>query len=425
MSTQSLSTSLAPEVVITQVSGDLTLKGWDKPEITVVARQEDLTLEEQDDVVHLSCRGNCEVRTPQGASLQIQSVQGNAHLKLLDEPITVGVVEGSLTLRNVAATQVEVVHGNLSIRRVSGDFQASQVKGNAEIRKVQGNCCLEEVQGKLDGWDVEGEVRTHAQGNVYLRLNAMHGVDYQIHSEGNVQCYVPEDASLKLVLSSRGEMIKIRLGEEASTVHQAHYELTVNGGATSLMISSGGSIYLLSRKPEWGEEDEAAFETDLGYDPEEFSRQIAQQVKAQIQAQMEMVTGQLNEEMSRITERIGETGLSPEETNLIMEQVRRTSERETARAQDKMRRAQEKLERKLEAARRRHERRAEEFDRRTRHGKHSWSFQWPTPPSQSQPSEKEAVSEEERLMILRMLEQKKITLEEADKLLAALEGKEE
>jgi hypothetical protein len=36
----------------------------------------------------------------------------------------------------------------------------------------------------------------------------------------------------------------------------------------------------------------------------------------------------------------------------------------------------------------------------------------------------EPVTEEERLMILRMLEQKKITLEEAEILLSALEGKD-
>jgi hypothetical protein len=165
--------------------------------------------------------------------------------------------------------------------------------------------------------------------------------------------------------------------------------------------------------------------TNLEHDPEELSRQIAQQVEAEIKAQMETLTGRLNEEMARITERIGETGLSPEETNRIMEQVRRASERETLRAQEKMRRVQVKLERKLEASRRHHERRAEEFDRRTRHGKQSWSFQWPASPTQTQPPEKEAVTEEERLMILRMLEQKKITLEEADKLLEALEGREE
>jgi hypothetical protein len=46
----------------------------------------------------------------------------------------------------------------------------------------------------------------------------------------------------------------------------------------------------------------------------------------------------------------------------------------------------------------------------------------PAPPAPPAPPD-EVVSEEERMMILRMLEQKKISLDEADKLLSALEGK--
>lgn len=363
MNAQSISTSLAPEVIITQVSGDLYLKGWEKPEINVISPLDALTLEEKNDKVHLDCQGNCEVRVPHGASLRIQNVQGDAYLKLVDEPITIGEVRGSLTIRDVATLHVHMVQNDLSVRGVSGDLSANQVEGNAEIRKIRGNCYLDEIQGKLDGWDVEGEVKARSQGRIYLRLSAMRGVDYQIHSESNVHCYIPEDASLKLDLASRSQIIKIRIGEKASTVRQGHYELTTNDGEASMVISSGGSIYLLSRKPEWEEDDGAVFETVSG---------------------------------------------------LV-----------TVRAQEKIRQAQEKLESKLEATQRRHERRAEEFDRRTRHGKQSWSFQSPTPTSQTPEPEKEAVSEEERLMILRMLEQKKITLEEADKLLAVLEGKEE
>ena len=46
----------------------------------------------------------------------------------------------------------------------------------------------------------------------------------------------------------------------------------------------------------------------------------------------------------------------------------------------------------------------------------------PTPPRPPKPAS-EPVSDEERMMILRMVEQKKISIEEAEKLLAALEGK--
>jgi hypothetical protein len=88
-----------------------------------------------------------------------------------------------------------------------------------------------------------------------------------------------------------------------------------------------------------------------------------------------------------------------------------------------MRRAQEKLERKLEDARRKEEQRANTSNRwAARSTGQSWKFDFPTPPTP--PVMNEPVSEDERLLILRMLEQKKISLAEADELLSALEGKE-
>jgi len=106
-----------------------------------------------------------------------------------------------------------------------------------------------------------------------------------------------------------------------------------------------------------------------------------------------------------------------------MEQARQTSEREAARVQEKMRRAQEKLERRLEASRQREEMRLQAAERHLQsRSRHNSAWERPAPPSPAAPPEP-VVSDEERLAVLRMLAQKKITPDEADQLLTALEGK--
>jgi hypothetical protein len=92
------------------------------------------------------------------------------------------------------------------------------------------------------------------------------------------------------------------------------------------------------------------------------------------------------------------------------------------RAQEKMHRAQEKLDRKIVAAQRKVELKARAAERRQRSQSsgESWSYSG-SAPTAAKPS-KAPASDEERLMILRMLEQKKISLEEAEELLAAIEG---
>ena len=128
----------------------------------------------------------------------------------------------------------------------------------------------------------------------------------------------------------------------------------------------------------------------------------------------------LSQRIAQLTEQVSRAGLSPDETEYLMEQARRASAREAERTEEKMRKAREKLERKLVAARRKQELKAQAAQRRARtQVKRSWDSEAPAYAARAEP-----VSEEERLMILNMLEQKKISLEEAEQLLAALEGKE-
>jgi hypothetical protein len=280
---------------------------------------------------------------------------------------------------------------------------------------------LEKVQGNLDLRDVEGDVRITLRGNARLRLGALLGSQYEIHADGNIHCRLPEDASVQINLSSAGQAISIKLPDGAKTYQQESYSFTLGQGAAVMNISAGGTIYLSVRELDWVEDEEQP----AGYDgfsslPDDFSEKIARQVESQIEAQMEMMNRQINQQMANLTATIGMAGVSAEETERIVRRARESSERAAAQAQEKVRRAQEKLERKLEASRRREEQHAQSGEHwGFRYGRGAWHVNFPpappTPP-------KEAVGDEERLAILRMLEQKKITLEEAENLLSALEG---
>jgi hypothetical protein len=423
MSRQVIDTDPTPDILIEKIMGDLQVRGWENPQVAVNANPDELDLQQQDGNVHLSCQGDCDLYVPNGAVLTVGIVNGDASLKLLGDQLTIDQVHGDLDLRSVAAVQINIVHGDLAAKNVSHDLIIEQVMGDADIRHAQGQSLLSDVDGNLDLLSVEGVIKASVKGNARLRLDHLTGSTYQIQAQGNIYCYLPVDANLKISLFSEGEVIKVRLPDGSKTYKQATHELVLGDGSASLSLSADGSIYLFVERAGWptGEEDAVG---SVGIPPE-FGEQIAQQVEAQIHSQMEAMTRNLNQQMSILSERLGQVGLSAEETDRIVEQAMRSSEHERERAEEKIRRAQEKLERKLEAQRQRAERRAQEMDRRTRRS--TWKFEWPGPPMPPGPPKKptpsrQDVTEEERLLILRMLEQKKISLEEADRLLSALEG---
>ena len=102
MTKERISTSLAPEIIIEEVSGDLQFRGWDEPEVVLQAETEDLQVNEQDDVVRLNCKSGLEMRAPSGATVQLGQARGNVRIRLLEDSLKIETVNGSLYLRDVA-----------------------------------------------------------------------------------------------------------------------------------------------------------------------------------------------------------------------------------------------------------------------------------------------------------------------------------
>ena len=420
MDKQSISTSMTPELVVEQILGDLTIKGWEEAQVIIQADPDELTIDQQEDTIYLSCQGDCSIRLPHGTSIKIDAVHGDAHFKYLQDNLVLGEVHGSLTLRTVGATQIDTVHGDFSAKEIDGPLSATAIFGNAAGRDILGNCTLEDVHGNLDLRHIEGQVKANASGNVRLRLDMLAGISYQVQAEGNLHCNIPQATDLKLDLSSDAEIIKVKLPDSAQVYRQPHLLLNLGEANIEMVLSAGGGLYLSCDENGYSENY-----GETGVWSEDFSQQIAQQVETQISTHLEQMSQQLNEQMERMSNQFSRVGMTPDQVNKILDQARQVSERETTRAQEKMRRAQEKLERKLEASRRRHEVKTQTAEARSQaHAKRSGGVEWPSMPSESEGIKSDRATEEERLMILRMLEQKKISLDEADSLLSALEGKE-
>jgi len=420
MTRQIINTSLAPDCFVGQIMGDLRVKGWDLPQIALEADPDQLVLSEEDDAVRVSCQGDCEIRLPHGAALEIEAVHGDAQIKLLDEPLKIGSVHGSLSLRSVAGAAVELVHGDLSAKSITGDLEFQQVLGNVEVRQAEGALDLRDVGGDLDLQNVRRDLHVVSKGDARLQLGTLDGETYLVQAAGDVQISLPAGSGLKLHLVSQGHSIKVRLPEHTETYRQEQVDLEIGGGEISLTVEAGGDVSLTAQDAAW--EGASPYMAD-------FSEQIARQVESQIGEQLEEVSRRVKDQMDRLSSDLGKSGFSPEDAQRIVDQAMRASERETTRAQEKMRRAQEKLERKLEEAQRRAGQKARAGERSSwARSRHTWGRHWPapvTPPTPpTPPAAPDPVSEEERLMILRMLEQKKISLEEAEQLLSALEGNE-
>jgi len=408
------------EIVLDKILGNLQIKGWDHSDILIkTSAASDLPSEIQDGTLRIESKGNCLLRAPYDSIIRIESVRGNARIKLIDGTVHIDRIQGSLALRNVGSTQATVIQGDLLARQIVGDLHIDQVIGNAVVRDVEGECTIDQIHGNIELRDAEDDINVNASGNARIRLCMMIGSKYQIKAGGNIICKIPEDASLQAELTSGAKNITLRLPEEKKIIDSSSHTFTLGAGAANLMLVAGGKLTVATQEADWVEMDDIEAELDDAFAgiSNGFSRQINAHIDAQLESQLKILDSQLDE----LAESLTTAGYSEAEAERTVQRAREESQQASMRAQEKMHRAQEKLDRKIVAAQRKVELKARAAERRQRsQSSASWSYSGSTPTTAK--LLKVPASDEERLMILRMLEQKKISLEEAEKLLAAIES---
>jgi len=324
MDKNTIPTSLAPEVIIEKVLGNLQVKGWERSEIQVRTGSDDVSIQEKDDVVHVSCKGDCTIRIPSAASVQVNVTQGNARFKLLDDTLTIGKVNGNLMLRNVGDVSITEINGELMVRQVTGNFQVDSVNGNAILRSVLGNCELNRVNGNLELKDVSGNIQAKVNGNARLRLYDLSGDSYEVEAKGNLNCEIPGNSDLSLKLTSNDQNIRVQLPGNSQTYRQESVDLTLGQGGKSMMLNAKGSLSISGideASREGSDEDSTNSDGFTGF-PDDFSERIAQQVETQIEAQMEAMTRQMNEQLAQMSISIGKSGMSEQEADRIIDEAR-------------------------------------------------------------------------------------------------------
>lgn len=412
-----LKTSESPVITLESIGGDLRLSGWDQNQFHAESTDaHTLRAEERNGGIVAQAAADCVLHVPRRATIKIAGVGGDAKVKNIAGQIDIVQVGGDLILRQVGGVRVGRVGGDLSAKKVDGPLAAQTVSGDFSARGVAGNVTAR-TMADLYLRDVTGSVSATSTGDAVLSMGFAAGQTYEVQSSGDVVLRVPPDVSAKFTLQSAGD-VSVDLPGARIEGNSRQKTVTVGEGAAQVAVRASGDVSLttVSADPEaMGD-----FGDHLGREFGVMAEELAAQIESQIESQMAQLEQQLNEQLSHLDLRVG----SKVDAERIAARARAAAERAAEVARRKSEAARRRAEAKIEAARHRAERLAERAERgRRKAGGFVLRFDSARP---AQPSTPPAppVSDEERLAVLKMLEQGKITVEQAEKLLAALEGEQ-
>ncbi|RLC81938.1 MAG: hypothetical protein DRJ03_17475 [Chloroflexi bacterium] len=389
---QIIETCATPHVTVTECLGNLVVRGADEERIAVHARgaEGEASLEQEGEAFTLKARVDCFLTCPPDTTLTVRAVRGNLKIEGVKGPVAIGTVHGNAKLRAVGPVVLEQTFGNLSVRQTAGDLSAQVARGNARIRQVDGSASLEQIDGNLAIEGVRGDLAaSRVWGNARLGPPFSPGAVFSLSVGGNLTIRLPADSSLRLAFHAGGG-VHSRVPGLALEKIEGETQSILGNGEASLEAQVDGRVSL--RLSELGDH----LADDLPFDFVADMEGLSAQIEAQIAAATAELEARLEESLGRI---------DSEEARLRVERV---AEKTRQKAQKEAEKARRKAQHETEKARLR----AERAERRWRRA----SGQRPRPRSK-------LISDEEQMRVLRLVEEGKISPEQAADLLAAMEGR--
>ena len=375
----------------------LVVRGRDIEDVQVSGKgAKTLEWEDRHETFHLRIRRDATVEVPRQSRVDLEDCRGHVDVSDLPEGVTGGAIGGHARLGSLGSVSLKDIGGHCSVARVEQDVSTGSVGGHLNAEAVGGDLSTPNVGGHARGRDIKGRMRLsnvgghiefqdinsmdglNAGGHAKLKLTAIRDSDYTVNAGGNIALELPPGAGATVHMSSGvGNSVQV-----------------FGDGGANFQLSAGGMISLSPHSPQSPHlESNAA--TDATDEPGPIEN-IAQQVRQHVERVIETATG-------RLTSVMDEQGLTSDKRADLQEQFTEIQEEAVKAAQEAMETVQTRSRTVWE------EEVKPNLDFLTRESE----------PVQTPPVSPEAQAKE-RMMILRMLEEGKISVEEANQLLQAL-----
>jgi len=366
--TRTISAGKAPKFKVNAIGGDLSVVGWDGADVLVKGDEDEIRLEQNGEELSLTCGGDLSLRVPKASSFAFVKIGGDASIRGVAGDIELKEIDGDLSVRDAGSVTIDTIQADFSLRGAKGDLYVKSAHGDVSIRDVDGNVSLDSVADDLALRGARGDIKVNVGEDVIVYLDPKTDGEYSIVAGDDILLVLPPNANA--TLSIRGDEINFDWPGVEPDEDATERVVVLGNGSAKISLSAGGDVRVSDR-------------ADAGEYAEEFGNFAG-----------------LNFDWSGFGERISR-------------QVGRATAQAAKRADEALRRAE-----------RHAERHARKWKANVNVGRWKWDIgpngvvTPPTPPTP--PSE--PVAEEERMAILKMLQEKKITAAQAEELLAALEG---
>ncbi len=258
------------KVILTNISGDIDVKTWNRGEVKIDAltishtdseeqaqknfEKVDIVIAKEEKSVRIETKyekdyfnkssRDVSVRylltIPSEASADIKSVSGDIQMEKIGNAVKAKTISGDVKTIDIAGfVDAETISGDIEVikaqkgiecRGVSGDIEVKEVRGDSHLKTVSGEVTVQSAQGEIYAETISGDIELlGVSGALVIKVNTMSGsVDYAGDLPKDGHYYFKSHSGDIIVAIPSGAAFDLDVKTFSGKI-QTDFEITVSG----------------------------------------------------------------------------------------------------------------------------------------------------------------------------------------------------
>lgn len=356
------------EKIFVKAHATLDVEGWEKSDIWIETDLNVQRIRREDDGIYLLFVDDATVRIPEQAHLVIQKANGNARVRKVIGAVEIHSVSGNLAVQDVGDVEISRVSGSCLVQNVDGALVVHGVGGNLKGKDCFGSVNADRISAGVELLSLHAGAEIRAMGDIHLGFLSENFDPVRLRTAASIYLNLPFELDAEMKVKSNAHLTELVIGERQEKIHHRKHVLLVGEGRRKFELEAGGKVRVVAEQIE---------DTDI----------------LRLFEELETLWNEMKRE--NIARREADKSESEKDEGVDITQE------EMKQAEERVQQAIRQVENRLQAM----------------------GYETPQNSSASQNGARESSDlTGERLIIMRLVGENKISIEDADKLLEALES---
>ncbi|MEM5776464.1 MAG: hypothetical protein AAGU05_15780, partial [Anaerolineaceae bacterium] len=236
--------------VFIKAHATLDVEGWEKSEIWIETDLNVQRIQHESYGLHLLFVDDAVIKIPRQSVLVIEKAAGNARVRNMAADVEIRSMDGNLAVQQANRVRIDRVNSSCLVQNIHGRLEIHSVMGNLKGKDCYGMVQAERVMAGVELSALHGGADIRAMGDIHVGFLSESSEPVKLRSSADISINLPFELDAEMRVKTDAHLTELTLGERKEKITHRRHVLLVGDGRRKFDLEAGGKIQIVAERIE-------------------------------------------------------------------------------------------------------------------------------------------------------------------------------